>query len=269
MVEKISNIPSDIRYPLRFDSDAALNNDTVLDIAMSIPSGSNGRAFLHTIISDGTTVILDLGYGSEGDTAVLFHITDVKPYTNYTQSSNGFICTVIFGPGIQRPCSHIRVAWELDPLCILPASASFEYTLCINGTDYLMPSTLYITTNAAVNATNGSNNGILLTRNDGAFDNSVLTTGLAVRTEASFITSINGIIPDAEGNIDILPQTVTGEGQLSLIPVHRANDATAFIGLMLRTTNIKGCPVADSAIADIIKKSDAGTGEKPLDILFT
>ena len=273
------------KYPLDDTVGTPLPDDVLIDAAFTLLPGISSVQ-LTAAVRKASFVYLCFESGSEPVGHVF--VQNPRPFTIYPATMFDGRCAgwVVFGPGIgSRAFEFTGIALAMDPRCHirLPASST-AFELEINGLRYDMPDVLHIETNYYAAVSEGTrtvrdrpdtyrvrqHDALTLGRADINITDATRRRGLIDRDFQNLpITSINGIAPDADGNIELTMSSAAG-GTAELKPVQDIETGSP-LGLVAVTTGIAACDDPYKNLLNKIKPGKSGHGvpyDLPLDDLI-
>jgi hypothetical protein len=271
---------TNMKYPLSDTHEEDIPFGLLVDAAVSTPQDYM-EVSLTTFVRTTDYVYLCLEAGEEPIAHLI--VTDPEAFTIYPLTMFGDGAGwVVFGPDIQHTLTIKEIAVPLDPRCVMPnLQTQNQFKLSVNGFVYDMPNTLNIRTNdlvAVSNETRSYNNRpgphttvtedniLTLRRNDLYLSPETLANGMKVQEDGLPLYFINGIGPDAKGNItlEISNGSVTAVQDIS---------SENTIGVVLGTDGVPECDGlcedgGDKNLRSLLQIGQANHGEPyvlPLD----
>lgn len=197
-----------IKYPLSDFHEENIPNDILLNLSLNIPDGyvpvvsiiqtSEDLAFV--AIEDETTHVL------------LGSVTVIEPLPAriypLTMDVAGF-GHIVFGPGLTDPYNSGNISVQLDPdTTVYTRALAPELEITVNGIQYDLSNVLRLAETAGIISITASGDKVYFDRNDANLTSAQIAGFVdlpgSLENPEDIITSIAGVKPDSEGNIDIL-----------------------------------------------------------------
>ena len=266
-----------ISYPLDDSVGDAVPLSLLVDMGLSMP-----EAMLSADVRV-TNIVVTAAYAFMSLETVtglpVAHVNVIapEPFRAYRMTcAAGCLGWVVFGTAASTPFNAVGCAHPVDARCLIPVKAiAAPLTLMVDGVPYAMPEVLHVVAQNYVSAAAesrevespyGTVDALVLRRNDAAISEDTLKNGLTKYSPLPLYT-INGVGPDAAGNIDIKYDTIDDRLRMAAIYDTRAVPPGP-VALVLYTRDVTGCDASPAPLKKNIKYSSCGHGvpyELPLD----
>ena len=284
---------ANLKYPLDDFSEEDFPFNVLVDAAFSVPKTLMNNMRLTTYIRKTTYAFVCI----EAGTTPIGHlyVVNPEPYRIYplTMRCKG-TAWIVLGPASSQEIELTDLDIPFDPACILanPVPPN-QFKIRVNGIEHPMPNIITVRTNNFITAggeyrgalqppipSNEPIKALTLRRNDNNLDEQVVRTSLTdIDTDHMPLTNINGVTPDADGDVTIKFTTEdagnsseSSEDQLEavLVPVVERTE-NKNIGFVIQTNAMEECVDPYIRLNAKIKTGKKGHGlpyDLPLDDYF-
>lgn len=227
-----------IKYPLDPFHEGPVPDDMLLDMAVSVPEGID--VYLTNLIVTERYVFLSLEATDESAVGhVIQTFPSVSSVVQLDMAADGY-GWVVFGPGVlEYPREYKDIRIRLADSVLLPGITTVDpFDLYVDGIEYPRPEILNIRPLDYM-ASEETDALLRLVRADDQLSGDMsITLFTSEEYSSSVLNFINGVGPDAAGNIVLAITHNIGSGTIT--EIKRTSDDT-IIGLLLKTTDITDC----------------------------